>query len=102
MNGYQRITSALKGEKPDKTPIMLHNFMMVAEEYGVSMNQYRNDSKVISQTFISAVEKYKYDGIIVDIDTVTFALMSSLQKQNILSQSASCATSTIHICQCLL
>ena len=73
MNGYQRITAALKGEPTDTTPIMLHNFMMAAKEYGVSMEQFRNDPKAIAGAFIASVEKYKYDGILVDIDTVTLA-----------------------------
>lgn len=73
MNGYDRITAALRGEKPDKTPVMLHNFLMAAREHGVTMEQYRNSPKVIANTFIAAVDKYQYDGILVDIDTVTLA-----------------------------
>lgn len=73
MNGYQRIKAALKGEKTDTTPIMLHNFMMAAKEYGVTMAQFRNDPKVIADAFIASVEKYNFDGILVDIDTVTLA-----------------------------
>ena len=64
MNGYERITAALKDEKPDKIPVMLHNFMMAAREYGVTMEQYRNSPKVIAETFIAAVDKYQYDGIL--------------------------------------
>jgi uroporphyrinogen decarboxylase len=73
MNGYERICAALKGEKPDKTPIMLHNFMLAAKEHGVTMDQYRNSPKVIAETFMAAIDKYQYDGILVDIDTVTLA-----------------------------
>src|SRR5659263_384988 len=73
MNGYERITAALRGEKPDKVPVMLHNFMMAAREHGVTMEQYRNDPKLISECFIASVDKYKFDGILVDIDTVTLA-----------------------------
>lgn len=73
MNGYQRIKAALKGEKTDTTPIMLHNFMMAAKEYGVTMALFRNDPKVIAGAFIASVEKYNFDGILVDIDTVTLA-----------------------------
>ncbi|MEN8193860.1 MAG: uroporphyrinogen decarboxylase family protein [Bacteroidota bacterium] len=73
MNGYERIAAALKGEKTDTTPIMLHNFMMAAREFGVTMEQYRNDPKIIADCFINSVEKYKFDGILVDIDTVTLA-----------------------------
>jgi uroporphyrinogen decarboxylase len=73
MNGYERIKAALKGEKPDKVPVMLHNFMMAAREHGVTMEKYRNNPKIIAETFIAAVDKYQYDGILVDIDTVTLA-----------------------------
>jgi len=34
MNGYERITAALRGERPDRVPVMLHNFMMAAREAG--------------------------------------------------------------------
>ena len=73
MTGYQRIEAALKGSKPDKIPVMLHNFMMAVEEHGVTMEQYRNSSRVIAETFISSFEKYHYDGILIDIDTATLA-----------------------------
>lgn len=73
MNGYERINAALKGLRPDKTPIMLHNFMMAAKEHGVTMEQFRNSPAIIAECFIAAVEKYQYDGILIDIDTATLA-----------------------------
>lgn len=73
MNGYERIQAALKGEKTDKIPIMLHNFMMAAKEAGVSMAQFRESPKNIADVFIKSVEKYEFDGILVDLDTVTLA-----------------------------
>jgi uroporphyrinogen decarboxylase len=73
MNGYERISAALKGEKPDTTPIMLHNFMMAAKEAGVSMAQFRESPQIMADVFIQSVEKYKFDGILVDLDTVTLA-----------------------------
>ncbi|TKG94598.1 hypothetical protein EYV94_11660 [Puteibacter caeruleilacunae] len=73
MNGYERIKAALNGQPTDTTPIMLHNFMMAAREAGVSMNQYRNDPQIIADVFKKAIDTYQYDGILVDIDTVTLA-----------------------------
>ncbi len=73
MNGYERIQAALKGEKPDKVPIMLHNFMIAAKEHGVTMEQFRESPKLIAETFIASIEKYQFDGILVDVDTVTLA-----------------------------
>lgn len=73
MNGCQRIQAALRGEWPDTTPIMLHNFMMAAREAGVTMGVFRRDPEAVARSFILAVEKYGYDGIVVDIDTATLA-----------------------------
>ncbi len=73
MNGYERIEAALAGKPTDKIPVMLHNFMMVAREAGLTMEQYRNDPAAIADAFIRSIEKYEYDGVLVDIDTVTLA-----------------------------
>ena len=73
MNGYERTMAALRGEWPDKVPVMLHNFMMAAREAGYTQRAYREDPRAIADTFIRAVEKYEYDGILVDVDTATLA-----------------------------
>ncbi len=73
MNGYERISAALKGEWPDKRPIMLHNFMLAAKEAGYTMKQYRDDPEIAAKCHIQAVEKYGLDGILFDIDTALLA-----------------------------
>lgn len=73
MNGRQRIDAALHGQWPDRTPVMLHNFMMAAREAGISMRQFREDPRLIARCFGEAVERYHLDGVMVDIDTVTLA-----------------------------
>ena len=73
MNGYQRIMAAFRGEQPDTTPVMLHNFMMAAREAGMTMQQFRSDPKEMARAFIEAVEEYEYDSIMIDVDTVTLA-----------------------------
>ncbi len=73
MNGYQRIVSALKGEQPDKIPVMLHNFMVAAAELRISMGRFRESPTLIAGAFINSVEKYDLDGVLVDMDTVTLA-----------------------------
>ncbi len=73
MNGYQRINAALNGEWPDKRPVMLHNFMMAAKEAGISQKEYREDPEKIAKVHIQAVEKYHYDGVLIDVDTATLA-----------------------------
>jgi MtaA/CmuA family methyltransferase len=73
MNGYERITAALRGERPDRVPVMLHNFMMAAREAGHTMKAFREDPAKIAGSFIRAVETYGYDGVMVDVDTATLA-----------------------------
>jgi len=73
MNGYQRIAAALRGEWPDKVPVMLHNFMHAAREAGLTQEQYRDNPGLAAGAFIRSVENYRYDGILVDIDTATLA-----------------------------
>jgi uroporphyrinogen decarboxylase len=73
MNGFERIDAVLNGRTPDYVPVMLHNFLMAAKEYGVNMAQYRSNAKTIADVHIAAVEKYGYDGITVDVDTCTLA-----------------------------
>ncbi|MCK7468641.1 MAG: hypothetical protein MZU91_11380 [Desulfosudis oleivorans] len=34
MNGYRRVRAALEGARPDRVPVMLHNFLMAAREAG--------------------------------------------------------------------
>ncbi len=73
MNGFQRIRAALAGTPPDRVPVMLHNFLMAAREAGFTQRRFRNDPAAIAESFIRAVETYGYDGVLVDIDTVTVA-----------------------------
>lgn len=73
MNGFQRIAAALNGERPDAVPVMLHNFMHAAREAGVSMGRYRRDPEAMARSHIRAVEKYGYDGVLLDLDTATLA-----------------------------
>jgi len=73
MNGKQRVLSALAGEWPDRTPVMLHNFMMAAREAGLTMRQFREDPRQIARALGAAAERYDLDCIFVDIDTATLA-----------------------------
>jgi MtaA/CmuA family methyltransferase len=73
MNGHQRIRAALEGRRPDRVPVMLHNFLMAAREAGFTQRRFREDPAAIAASFIRAVETYEYDGVLVDVDTVTLA-----------------------------
>jgi MtaA/CmuA family methyltransferase len=73
MNGRQRIAAVLRGERADCVPVMLHNFMPAAREAGLTMRAFRESPEAIAGAFVRAVERYGYDGILVDVDTATLA-----------------------------
>jgi len=73
MNGRERIAAALRGERPDRVPVMLHNFMPAAREAGLTLREYRESPEAIASAFVRAVETYGYDGVLVDVDTATLA-----------------------------
>ncbi len=73
MNGRERILAAFRGEMPDRVPVMLHNFMMAAAEAGVSMAEFRTNPRAAAGAFVRAADTYGYDGIMMDIDTMTLA-----------------------------
>lgn len=73
MNGLERVMAALKDEWPDKRPIVLHNFMHAAQEAGFTMKQYYSKPENAALAHIKAVEKYKLDGVLWDIDTAVLA-----------------------------
>ncbi len=71
MNGCERIMAAIEGRRPDRVPIVLHNFMMAARENGVTMEEFRRSPAAVADSFIRAVDTYEYDGILVELDTAT-------------------------------
>jgi len=73
MNGNQRIHAALAGQRVDRVPVMLINFMMAAREHGLTMAQYRHEPEHIAAALYQSVERYELDGIYVDVDTATLA-----------------------------
>ncbi|MFC2117023.1 uroporphyrinogen decarboxylase family protein [Bacteroidota bacterium] len=73
MNGKQRIEAVLRGEWPDKRPVMLHNFLMAIEEAGYTHKQYRENPDIAAKVHIMSAEKYDPDGILIDFDTATLA-----------------------------
>lgn len=47
--------------------------MMAAREAGITMRQFREDPRMIARCFGEAAERYRLDGIFVDVDTATLA-----------------------------
>ncbi len=69
MNGYERIMKILKGEKVDRTPMMLHNFMFAARQHGMTMKEFRSRPENMAKAFVDTAFEYGLDGILTDVDT---------------------------------
>jgi MtaA/CmuA family methyltransferase len=73
VNGYERVAAALRVERPDRVPVMLHSFMAGAREAGLTMRQFRTDPDEAAGSFVRFVETYGCDGVLIDLDTATLA-----------------------------
>lgn len=60
---------ALSFESVSPPPKMLHNFIIASEYAGYSMQEYRNDPRVIADSHIKFAREFGMDGILLDIDT---------------------------------
>jgi MtaA/CmuA family methyltransferase len=73
MNGYERISASVQGRRPDRVPVMLHNFLMAADEAGYTQGQYRVSAAAMADSHARAVERYGYDGVMLEMDTAVVA-----------------------------
>lgn len=73
MTSKERIQAVIDGRQPDRVPVCLHNFLMAADEAGISVERYRSEPSAIAETHLRALEKYGHDCILVDIDTTLLA-----------------------------
>ncbi len=73
MNSLQRTQAVMAGRIPDRVPICLHNFLMAAKEAGVPLRDYLEKPEAAAKTHLTAVEKYGYDCILIDLDTTMLA-----------------------------
>jgi MtaA/CmuA family methyltransferase len=73
MNGFERVHAALSGEKPDRVPVVMHNFMVAAREADYNQLEFGTDPKKAADAFIRITEKYDLDGVVMDLDTATIA-----------------------------
>ncbi|MEI6167090.1 MAG: uroporphyrinogen decarboxylase family protein [bacterium] len=73
MNSKQRVERVIQGAIPDRVPVCLHNFLLVAKEAGISLDQMLTDPVVMAKAHLQAYEKYRHDCILIDYDTTLLA-----------------------------
>ena len=73
MTRIERVKTAFAGGVPDRIPVMAHNFMFAAREYGITMKEFRDNPEAMAKSMEAAVLKYDLDGIWLAVDTVLVA-----------------------------
>lgn len=61
MTPMERFEAALRGEKPDRVPVMFMALMICAREINVGMREYAKDAEKLARGQLAFFEKYKPD-----------------------------------------
>lgn len=69
MNSHERVEAALSFRKPDRPPVVLHNFLMTAEDSGLDYATFMRDGKHLAEGHIRAWRRFGHDVILVDAGT---------------------------------
>jgi len=72
-NSIERVETVLRGGIPDRVPVDLHNFLMVAQASGLSFPEFMQSSEAMAEGHIKAWREYDHDLIILENGTVALA-----------------------------
>ena len=61
MTSYERATAALYGETPDRVPVCLINFMSIAGDNGVGLDELFRDGKMMADLHRAALREFGHD-----------------------------------------
>lgn len=73
MTSLERVQAVLRGEIPDRLPVVPQSFMFSAKSSGYNIGQINRNAARMAQCAIACQEKYGYDGCVVDVDDATLA-----------------------------
>ena len=73
MTRIERVRTVLAGGVPDLIPVMAHNFIFAAREFGITMREFRENPELMAKAMEAATLKYDLDGVFLDVDTALLA-----------------------------
>lgn len=73
MTSLERCMAVLNGGVPDKIPIVPQSFMLAAETAGIKVGELSHNPDKMVEAHLVCLEKYGYDGIVIDFDDATMA-----------------------------
>ena len=73
MNSLERVRTVLAGGIPDRVPVDLHNFMMVAEASGRPFPEFFQDGEAMAEGQILAWREFGHDVLLLENGTAALA-----------------------------
>lgn len=73
MNSLEICMASIRGEKTERIPIDLHNFMMCAEASGMEYDKFFLDSNAMAEMQIEMQKRFQHDMLLVENGTATLA-----------------------------
>jgi uroporphyrinogen decarboxylase len=73
MSSFERVSAVLRGEIPDRVPVDLHNFLMVAQASGLPFPAFLQDGEAMAAGHLQAWREFGHDLLILENGTVALA-----------------------------
>ena len=73
MTSLERVQAVLRGEMPDRIPVIPQSFLVCARAIGSHIGQINRNPAKMAEAHRVCQEKYGYDGCIIDVDDATLA-----------------------------
>lgn len=73
MDSVERTWKVVRGGIPDRVPVDLHNFLMVAQDSGLSFTDFLQDSSAMAEGQIKAWRKFGHDVLLLENGTAALA-----------------------------
>lgn len=73
MNSIERVRTVLAGGIPDRVPVDLHNFMMVAEASGAPFAEFFQNGEAMAEGQIKAWREFGHDVLLLENGTAALA-----------------------------
>ncbi len=73
LSSLQRCLKVLNGELPDRVPVIPQSFMFAVETAGLKIGDVNSSGKLMAEAHRISVEKYGYDGCVIDFDDASLA-----------------------------
>ena len=73
MTGRERCLAVLRGEQPDRVPVVPQTFMFAAETAGFKVGELAHSAAKMAEAQVVSQAKYGYDGCVIDFDDASLA-----------------------------